>query len=78
MPQTSDELRELMIKWFGDMSDYGPLKLLMAKGWTDKGGMLFPPTPSYWGPREDYVLLKFLREEWDYDYTCVGLTEGLC
>lgn len=74
MPQASDKLRAQMKEWFDDgISDSGPYAVLKAKGWTDDGGLLSPPTPSYYGPREDYILLKFLHDEWDYDWKSAPL-----
>lgn len=77
MPQASDALRNLMTKWFGSYDDAGPFKLLQSKGWTCHAGMWFPPTSSYYGPREDYILLKFLNNEWDYDFKTPPLMEGI-
>lgn len=69
MPQSSDELRKLMGQWFGDeISDEGPYKYLMSKGWIEEAGMFYSPTPSYFGPVEDYIVLKFMMEEWDYSW----------
>lgn len=77
MPQTSDEVRKIIANWFPNTDvmseDYQCWKLLIAKGWTEKGGHFAPPSPSYYGPREDYILLKYLVEEWDYDYECAPL-----
>lgn len=73
MPQTSDAVRKIIDDWFpfdpdNDMfsQDHLAHKLLLAKGWTERAGMFYPPTPSYYGPREDSILLKYLIEEWDY------------
>lgn len=79
MPQTSDAVLSIINKWFPldrrETPHWSALKLLFAKGWTERGGMLTPPTPSYYGPREDYVLLKYLVEEWDYDYQTAPIIE---
>lgn len=67
MPQASDELRAKMKEWFGDeVDDRGPYKYLMSKGWTEEAGVFHPPTPSYYGPVEDYIVLSFMMHEWDY------------
>lgn len=73
MPQASSDLQQIIIGWFGSIDDYGPSCVLLSKGWTEKAGMWYPPSPSYWGPWEDYVLLKFLRDEWDYSWQCTSL-----
>lgn len=89
MPQTSDAVQAIIDKWFPDRfrrnasgtelcsQDFLCHELLLAKGWTEKAGIFYPPTPSYYGPREDYILLKYLIEEWDYDYKCDPLIPGL-
>jgi len=79
MPQTSDAVQAIMDSWFPDdgsphwSQDHLAHKLLLMKGWTERAGVFSPPTPSYWGPREDYILLKYLREEWDYDFEMASL-----
>lgn len=79
MPQTSDPVKNTINKWFPWHPDmkYGQdemcRQLLLAKGWTEKAGMFSPPTSAYYGPREDYVMLKYLREEWDYDFEMAPL-----
>jgi hypothetical protein len=77
MPQTSSEVQAVIDKWFPfddatqpkHSQDFAVMRVLRSKGWTEKAGMWYPPTPSYYGPREDYILLKYLVEEWDYAYT---------
>lgn len=72
MPQTSKEVQDIIDGWFPPddprTQDHRCLMLLEAKGWVEKNGMLYPPVSSYYGPREDYVMLKYLVEEWDYSY----------
>lgn len=69
MPQASDTQRALMQEWFGDpVDDSGPMQFLLARGWTeDRGGMLYPPTPSYTMSIYEAECLMFLICEWDYD-----------
>jgi hypothetical protein len=85
MPQTSDAVLAIIAAWFPDRFSRGPTgtelfspdylchKVLLSKGWTEHAGMFSPPVPSYYGPREDYILLKYLVEEWDYAYECPPL-----
>jgi hypothetical protein len=69
MPQASDELRNLMKKWFGHPVNMdGPYKLLMSHGFTDEGGLLHPPVPSYQLSNIELECIWFLMDEWDYDY----------
>lgn len=82
MPQTSNAVQRTIDGWFPQTGDKSELpqdwmchKLLLAKGWTERNGMFSPPTSSYYGPREDYLLLKYLVEEWDYAYECAPLIE---
>jgi hypothetical protein len=79
--QTSKDVQDIIDTWFpyqgGDADWFGLDNLcrsvLLSKGWTEHAGMFSPPTPSYYGPREDYVLLKYLVEEWDYAHDCAPL-----
>lgn len=74
MPQTDEATRAQIVAWFGyEFShDFACLKVLLSKGYTEKAGMIRPPSPSHYGPMEDYVLLKYLHEEWDYAFTREG------
>lgn len=85
MPQTSSAVQGIIDDWFpydlnNDMQpdqEHLAHKLLLAKGWTEEAGKFYPPTPSYYGPREDYILLKYLIEEWDYGYETAPLIVGV-
>lgn len=78
MPQASETQRAQMAKWFprgagGFDNDFGvddgaPYEFLMARGWTDNGGLLSKPTPSYNVSYYEVQILLFLRDEWDYDF----------
>lgn len=69
MPQTTDELRALMGRWFGDEIDDGkPTDFLIAHGYTCDKGMWYPPVPAHNPSREEFACLRFLHEEWDHDY----------
>lgn len=69
MPSTTDEMRALMKKWFGDpVSDAGPLNFLLSRGWTDKAGLLEPPVPSHRASPYELKCVLFLIEEWDYGW----------
>lgn len=68
MPQTSDEMRDLMFKWFGDPIDLsGPCKVLVSRGWTlTKTWGWEPSVPNQTIHEIDWLLMKFLIEEWDF------------
>lgn len=69
MPQASDKQRELMSSWFGDFMDQGPYNFLIAHGYTcDRDGMWSKPTSSHNPSIYEVECLKFLRDEWDYDW----------
>lgn len=73
MPQTTDELRALMGRWFGDEVDTkGPWRFLESHGFTEDRGIISPPTPSHNVSREELACLRFFAEEWDYDYKILG------
>jgi len=67
MPQASDELRDLMNKWFGEIADYNPAKFLLSRGYTINKGMISVPTPAHTVNPEEFLCILFLRDEWDYD-----------
>jgi hypothetical protein len=69
MPSAPDELRDLMEKWFGDPIDDGPpYRFLMARGWTERAGMLIKPTPAHTVSEYEWACIQFLCLEWDYGY----------
>ena len=68
MPQAADDQRALMNQWFGSIDCIGPIDFLLARGWTEKGGMWSKPTPAYDPSIYEVECVKFLRDEWDYDW----------
>ena len=69
MPQSSDEQRALMEKWFGDAIDMaGPYKFLRARGWSERAGMFLKPTPSHTISEYEWQCVAFLCDEWDFGY----------
>lgn len=69
MPQATDEQRALMERWFGDpIDDGGPYRFLMARGYTEKAGWLFKPTPSHTVSLEEGACIDFLCDEWDFGW----------
>lgn len=67
MPQTSDELRDLMARWFGPHShDAGPYALLISHGFLDTNGFLSPPVEDYTISMVEWYCIQYLIEEWDY------------
>lgn len=67
MPQSSDEMRALMEKWFGDpVGDKGPMLFLQSRGYTLGGKWEWKlPTPSHTVSFEELKCIQFLIEEWD-------------
>jgi len=68
MPSAGDKACECMRKWFGDISDYGPCKFLLARGWTETAGVWKKPTLSHNPSPYEVDCLLFLRDEWDHDF----------
>lgn len=69
MPQATDEQRALMEKWFGDpISDEGPWKFLMARGWGDVAGLITPPVSFHHPSIYELACIDFLCCEWDYGF----------
>lgn len=74
MPQASDDLRDLMGKWFGSrVSDEGPVAFLCSRGYVTTPGFCWKkPTPAHTvHPIEEYCIL-FLIHEWDFG----GISNG--
>lgn len=73
MPQTTNELRALMLKWFGDEIDDGPpAEFLLSRGFIEERGLWQPPVPYHNVSREELACLRFLVEEWDHDFRIAG------
>lgn len=69
MPTASDELRDLMSKWFGDSIDMvGPYNFLRRHGYTEEGGLFLKPTPAHTVSEFEWMCLCFLMEEWDFGF----------
>jgi len=70
MPTASENLRNLMEKWFGDpIDDAGPLAFLRARGWRDRGGNLTPPVSAYTPSYYEWRCIHFLVDEWDHTWS---------
>lgn len=82
MPQASDEQRALMAKWFpvyvdgpygvtandSGIADGPPAHFLLIRGWIEINGMWHKPTPAHSPSIYEVECLRFLRDEWDYDF----------
>lgn len=68
MPQASDELRNIMDKWFGDgIDDYAPRQFLYARGYILTNDWCWkPPARFHTISQEEYTCMLFLVQEWDY------------
>ena len=69
MPTASNESRSIMKKWFGDeIDESGPYNFLRSHGFTEKGGLLIKPTPSYTVSEYELECIIFLCDEWDFAF----------
>lgn len=70
MPQTSNEMRALMCKWFGDeIDEKGPIKFLQAHGYVlERDWTWTKPTPSHTVSKFEWLCMLFLIEEWDFGW----------
>lgn len=72
MPSCSDALRDLMRKWFnrdGDCVDeWKVIQFLMSHGFTETNGMIKPPVPAHNMSTIEWFCIRYLVEEWDYDF----------
>ena len=68
MPQATEELRELMERWFGDpISEIGPLEFLRSHGFIERpNGVLAPPVPSHNVSHDEWRCIAFMVQEWDF------------
>jgi len=67
MPAASEELANLIIKWFGSISDRGPYKFLHSHGFRLTEHYLWvKPSRSYTLSDDEWYCLKFLVDEWDF------------
>lgn len=69
MPESMPQQRALMNQWFGNpVDDKGPWEFLMARGWTDKAGLIVPPVSAHNPSPYELECIWFLCDEWDYAY----------
>lgn len=74
MPQCSDELAALMVKWFGRQDEHDRIpdeniviRFLESRGYTLKPNWCWTlPTPAHTVSNEEYACLAFLIDEWDF------------
>lgn len=68
MPKATEELRELMERWFGDPIDInGPLRFLASHGFYERrNGVLTPPVPAHNVSHDEWLCIAFLVDEWDF------------
>lgn len=67
MPQADEELRSIMVDWFGSMEDYGPTKLLESHGFVlTREWKWIKPVPSHTLNEIEWTCLQFLIDEWDF------------
>lgn len=68
MPQSSDDMHELMNYYFGDpVEDEGPIKFLEDRGYklTQKWTWV-PPEKEHHVTLKEHLCIQFLIEEWDF------------
>lgn len=81
MPNASDSLRAIIRGWFGNptisdpedyywswIDDYTSFAVLASMGFTHARGVIEPPVPSHTLTQDQFLLVKFLIDEWDYAY----------
>lgn len=70
MPQSSDDMHELMNYYFGDpIEDSGPIKFLEERGYklTLKWTWQSPKRDqAHWITLKEELCIRFLQEEWDF------------
>lgn len=69
MPQSTDELRKIMVDRFGSIMTTGPEQFLESRGYVLSPGWTWSK-PGFTRradiPQDEWQCLVFLVEEWDY------------
>lgn len=70
MPSTSDQTYNTIKGWFPgvDGPDWPVLQVLRSQGFCEHKGMIYPEVPSRSITNEQWTLISYLIEEWDYGY----------
>ena len=67
VPQASDEDREQMRRWFGEIDEQGPIRFLESRGYVlRKDWRWEKPVPSHTLSVEELACIHFLADEWDF------------
>lgn len=67
MPTAPDDLRDKMIKWFGNIDLFGPVAFLRSRGYTLTEDWYWQlPVPAHTISKEEFECMIFLQQEWDY------------
>lgn len=71
MPEATDELRALMLEYFGsEVGDAGPTAYLKVRGWKESTtGFWESPIPLERVSQKEFECILFLIQEWDHDYS---------
>jgi hypothetical protein len=74
MPSTTPERRERIARWFGkDAADYEVREKLISMGFYETtGGMIHPPVSHASLTWEQWEMVIYLVEEWDYGFQTPG------
>lgn len=68
MPQSSDDMHDLMNYYFGDpIDDKGPMRFLEERGYGLTPQWLWKlPKPDHFITLKERLCIQFLIEEWDF------------
>lgn len=73
MPQTTEGLRNLMLRWFGPSAEWQLAPedrvedFLKSHGYTiTKNWYIVKPTPAHTISVDEWFCIRYLVEEWDY------------
>lgn len=72
MPSTTPERHARISRWFGEDHPFGLdgacLHTLMCMGFYEEGGLIRGPTAAHSPTYEQWEMVLFLCEEWDYGF----------
>jgi hypothetical protein len=68
MPSATRELHDKMEARFGSIDLLGPLDFLKSRGFTEKSGLIMPPSQDYKVDEAEGDCIDFLFHEWDFAY----------
>ena len=68
MPSAPKELQDKITARFGSIDVLGPLDFLKSRGFTERAGLIMPPSAEHKVSQDEGDCIDFLFQEWDFAY----------